>query len=101
MLRIDAVLRRTGTPQRRIGRLIFGDLELDEDAYRSGAASEEIALSPTEFRLLRYLMLNQDRVVSKTQILDHVWDYDFVGDPTPSRPTSATCARSWTTRTPS
>ena len=42
---------------------------------------EEITLSPTEFRLLRYLMLNRNRVVSKNQILDHAWDYEFAGDP--------------------
>jgi two-component system OmpR family response regulator len=82
VLRIEAVLRRTRTPQEETHqKLICGDLVLDEDAYRVWRNEVEVALSPTEFRLLRYLMLNRDRVVSKTQILDHVWDYEFAGDP--------------------
>ena len=56
------------------------DLELDEDAHRVIRAGEEVSLSPTEFNLLRFLMLNQGRVMSKAQILDHVWQYDFGGD---------------------
>ena len=59
----------------------MGDLTLDNDAYRVWRGDEEVSLSPTEFRLLRYLMLNRNRVVSRNQILDHVWDYEFVGDP--------------------
>jgi two-component system OmpR family response regulator len=79
MLRIDAVLRRgRQTPSTR---LTVGDVVLDEEAYRVWRSDDEIALSPTEFRLLRYLMLNRNRVVSKGQILDHVWDYQFAGDP--------------------
>jgi two-component system OmpR family response regulator len=81
VLRIEAVLRRTRTPETAHQRLVCGDLVLDEDAYRVWRSDAEITLSPTEFRLLRYLMLNHDRVVSKTQILDHVWDYEFAGDP--------------------
>lgn len=82
VLRIEAVLRRTRTPQEETHpKLICGDLVLDEDAYRVWRSDAEVTLSPTEFRLLRYLMLNRDRVVSKTQILDHVWDYEFAGDP--------------------
>jgi two-component system, OmpR family, response regulator len=82
MLRVTAVLRRSASGQEAgPSRLVCGDLVLDEDAYRVWRASEEISLSPTEFRLLRYLMLNRGRVVSKAQILDHVWDYDFMGDP--------------------
>ena len=80
MLRIDAILRRTGNPQPESARLTAGDVSLDQDAYRVWRGDEEISLSPTEFRLLRYLMQNQDRVVSKNQILDHVWDYEYVGD---------------------
>jgi len=80
MLRIDAILRRTGTQQPESARLTAGDVSLDQDAYRVWRGDEEISLSPTEFRLLRYLMQNQDRVVSKNQILDHVWDYEYVGD---------------------
>ncbi|HYP61756.1 MAG TPA: response regulator transcription factor [Thermomicrobiales bacterium] len=80
MLRIDAILRRTGNQQPESARLTAGDVSLDQDAYRVWRGDEEISLSPTEFRLLRYLMQNQDRVVSKNQILDHVWDYEYVGD---------------------
>jgi two-component system, OmpR family, response regulator len=79
MLRIEAVLRRNRTTAP--SRLSVGDIVLDEDAYRVWRGDEEITLSPTEFRLLRYLMLNRNRVVSKNQILDHAWDYEFAGDP--------------------
>ncbi|MCC6792979.1 MAG: response regulator transcription factor [Thermomicrobiales bacterium] len=81
VLRIDAVLRRSRVQEESHQKLVCGDLVLDEDAYRVWRHDSEIQLSPTEFRLLRYLMLNRDRVVSKTQILDHVWDYEFAGDP--------------------
>ncbi len=81
VLRIEAVLRRTLGQDEERSRLVVGDLTLDNDSYRVWRGGEEIALSPTEFRLLRYLMLNRDRVVSRNQILDHVWDYEFVGDP--------------------
>jgi two-component system, OmpR family, response regulator len=80
MLRIDAILRRTGNQQPESARLTAGDVSLDQDAYQVWRGNEEISLSPTEFRLLRYLMQNQERVVSKNQILDHVWDYEYVGD---------------------
>lgn len=81
VLRIEAVLRRTQSQSGERNRLAVGDLTLDSDAYRVWRGGDEVALSPTEFRLLRYLMLNRDRVVSRNQILDHVWDYEFVGDP--------------------
>jgi len=83
LLRIEAVLRRSGGHGQEAApsRLVCGDLVLDEDACQVWRGRVEVALSPTEFRLLRYLMLNRDRVVSKTQILDHVWDYGFAGDP--------------------
>ena len=54
---------------------------LDEDAHRVWLAGDLVALSPTEFRLLRYLIMNAERVVSKSQILSHVWGYDYDGDP--------------------
>nr|WP_155371790.1 response regulator transcription factor [Catellatospora vulcania] len=77
--RIRAVLRRTsgetGSP-----RLTFADLELDEETHEVRRAGNLVQLSPTEFKLLRYLMLNPNRVLSKAQILDHVWNYDFRGD---------------------
>jgi two-component system OmpR family response regulator len=77
--RIRAVLRRTnGDPGPN--RLIFADLELDEETHEVMRGGQTVALSPTEFKLLRYLMLNAGRVLSKAQILDHVWNYDFRGD---------------------
>lgn len=80
--RIRAVLRRTGRPAGSDddGVLRYADLELDEDAHEVRRAGREIDLSPTEFKLLRYLMLNAGRVLSKTQILDHVWEYGWGGD---------------------
>jgi two-component system OmpR family response regulator len=81
LLRIEAVLRRSRTQEEVTSRIVCGDVVLDEAAFRVWRGDEEIALSPTEFRLLRYLMLNRERVVSKQQILDHVWDYEYVGDP--------------------
>jgi two-component system OmpR family response regulator len=81
LLRIEAVLRRTNQSHEESTRLTCGDLTLDDESYRVWRGKDEIALSPTEFRLLRYLLLNQGRVVSKHQILDHVWHYDFGGDP--------------------
>ncbi len=77
--RIDAVLRRT-RPQLASVVVRCADLELDEDAHRVTRAGVEIALSPTEFNLLRFMLANQGRVLSRAQILDHVWDYDFDGD---------------------
>ena len=77
--RITAVLRRAGadTGDRE---LRCADLVMDDDAHLVTRDDVEIALSPTEYNLLRYLLVNQGRVVSKAQILDHVWDYDFGGD---------------------
>ncbi|HEU4426295.1 MAG TPA: response regulator transcription factor [Pilimelia sp.] len=77
--RIRAVLRRTAGEQLP-PRLAFADLELDEETHEVYRAGQRIQLSPTEFKLLRYLMLNPNRVLSKAQILDHVWNYDFRGD---------------------
>jgi len=80
--RVRAVLRRTnGTgPGAGSSRLTFADLELDEDTREVWRGQEAIELTATEFKLLRYLMLNARRVLSKAQILDHVWQYDFGGD---------------------
>ncbi|MGO1200453.1 MAG: response regulator transcription factor [Brachybacterium sp.] len=80
--RIRAVLRRThgGTEATVDSALVVADLRLDEDSHEVHRADVNIELSPTEFKLLRYLMLNSGRVVSKTQILDHVWDYDWSGE---------------------
>jgi two-component system OmpR family response regulator len=79
--RIRAVLRRTGVvADTGSARLVFHDLEMDEDSHEVRRDGRLVELSPTEFKLLRYLMLNPNRVLSKAQILDHVWDYDFGGD---------------------
>lgn len=78
--RIRAVLRRTTQGDEEPSRLVFADLELDEETHEVYRAGQRVQLSPTEFKLLRYLMLNANRVLSKAQILDHVWKYDFRGD---------------------
>ncbi|TAK68272.1 MAG: response regulator transcription factor [Actinomycetota bacterium] len=80
--RVRSVLRRTrhGPAGASPSVLCFADLELDDDIHEVRRAGRVVELSPTEFALLRYLLLNAGRVVSKTQILDHVWRYDFGGD---------------------
>ncbi len=78
--RVRAVLRRGGQVEQP-ARLEFADLEMDEDTHEVWRGGEPIELSATEFNLLRYLLLNARRVVSKAQIVDHVWRYDFGGDP--------------------
>jgi two-component system OmpR family response regulator len=82
VLRIRAILRRTrqAPPDTADAVLRFADLELDEDAHEVHRGPHRIDLSPTEFTLLRFLMVNAGRVVSKAQILDRVWSYDFGGD---------------------
>ena len=80
-LRIGALLRRTRTSDDRpTTRLRYRDLEMDEDRHQVWRDGRQVSLSPTEFRLIRYLLLNAERVLSKQQILDHVWQYDFNGD---------------------
>jgi two-component system, OmpR family, response regulator len=79
--RIRAVLRRTrGTEVGGSPRLTFADLEMDEDTREVWRGETRVELTATEFKLLRYLLLNARRVLSKSQILDHVWEYDFDGD---------------------
>ncbi|GLW26139.1 DNA-binding response regulator [Microbispora triticiradicis] len=79
--RIRAVLRRAaGDPLPVPPRLTFADIELDEESHEVWRGGHVVSLSPTEFKLLRYFMVNAGRVLSKAQILDHVWDYDFRGD---------------------
>ena len=79
--RIRAILRRfaveesAATPQ-----LSFADITLDEETHEVWKGGALVALSPTEFKLLRYFMQNAGRVLSKAQILDHVWQYDFAGE---------------------
>ena len=76
--RIRALLRRTEAAEE--GPMTFADLELDDDLHEVRRGGTAIDLTATEFRLLRYLMQNAPRVLSKAQILDHVWNYDFGGD---------------------
>jgi two-component system OmpR family response regulator len=76
--RVHAVLRRTRGDTGKVLR--FADVELDEDTYEVSRSGERIELTPTEFSLLRFLLSNPRRVLSKRQILDHVWQYDFGGD---------------------
>jgi two-component system, OmpR family, response regulator len=80
LARIRAVLRRGRGEPEPGSRLAVADLELDEDSHQVWRAGTEVALSPNEFKLLRYLMINAGRVLSRAQILDHVWDYSFDGD---------------------
>ncbi len=78
--RIRTILRRTGLAEEDSKRLVFEDLELDEDTREVSRAGRPIELTATEYRLLRYLMLNGRRVLTRSQLLDHVWEYDFGGD---------------------
>jgi two-component system OmpR family response regulator len=78
--RIRTVLRRSGAASPESALLRFEDLELDEDTMEVTRGGELIDLTATEYRLLRYLMLNPRRVMTRAQLLDHVWDYDFGGD---------------------
>lgn len=78
--RTEAVLRRAGAARSAAAVYECADLVMDDDAHRVTRAGDEVALSPTEYNLLRYLLVNQGRVLSKSQILDHVWKYDFGGD---------------------
>jgi len=77
--RIRAILRRTHGPTEQ-DRLVLDDLEMDETAHEVFRGGTPIEFTPTEFALLRYFLLNPRRVLSKEQILDHVWHYDFGGD---------------------
>jgi two-component system OmpR family response regulator len=78
--RVRAVLRRAGVDEGSSARITFADLEMDDDTREVWRGSTPIELTATEYKLLRYLLLNARRVLSKAQILDHVWNYDFGGD---------------------
>ncbi len=78
--RIRTILRRTGLAEEDSNRLVFEDLELDEDTREVSRGGRPIELTATEYRLLRYMMINGRRVLTRSQILDHVWEYDFGGD---------------------
>jgi len=81
VMRVRAILRRgasrNGADERR---LQFADVEMDVEAHRAWRDGTELQLTATEFRLLRMFLMNPERVMSKSQILDHVWHYDFDGD---------------------
>lgn len=78
--RVHAILRRLGKEDLDTGILAFADIELDENAHEVVRAGQIIPLTATEFNLMRFFMLNPRHVLSKAQILDHVWHYDFGGD---------------------
>jgi two-component system OmpR family response regulator len=78
--RVRTILRRTGLAEPDSGRLVFEDLELDEETREVTRGGTIVDLTATEYRLLRYLMLNPRRVLTRAQLLEHVWKYDFGGD---------------------
>jgi two-component system OmpR family response regulator len=81
--RLRVILRRAGKgggSEPRNSRLSFADIELDEETHEVWKAGQSVSLSPTEFTLLRYFVINAGTVLSKPKILDHVWRYDFGGD---------------------
>ena len=80
IVRTRAILRRVHEIQQDSGVLRCDDLVLDEDQHEVSRGGQVVELTPTEFKLLHYLLLNSDRVVSKVQILDRVWQYDFDGN---------------------
>jgi two-component system, OmpR family, response regulator len=81
MARVRVVLRRHGNaPESENGKLSLADLELDDEAHEVRRHGQVVELTNTEYRLLRYLLVNAGRVLTRSQILDHVWHYDFGGD---------------------
>ncbi len=77
--RISAILRRTGKDQTQ-SQIVVGELTINEEAHEVTVSGKPVELSPTEYQLLRYLATNPNRVLTKAQILDHVWEYDFNGE---------------------
>lgn len=80
MARIAAIMRRTGKDANPGSIIRVGELEINEDAHEVSVGGQLVDLSPTEYQLLRYLANNPNRVLTKAQILDHVWEYDFNGE---------------------
>ncbi|WP_138999525.1 response regulator transcription factor [Rhodococcus zopfii] len=80
--RLRTILRRAGkvSEAERSSRITFADIELDDETHEVWKAGKPVALSPTEFTLLRYFLVNAGTVLSKPRILDHVWNYDFDGE---------------------
>jgi two-component system OmpR family response regulator len=81
VLRVEAVLRRGQSRSDGRARLTVGDVTLDDDAHRVWRGEREVELSPTEYRLLRLLMRNAGRVLSRAQIIEQVWDYGYSIEP--------------------
>jgi len=80
VVRVETVLRRAGATRQDESVMACADLVMDDEAHRVTRAGDEVALTPTEYNLLRHLLANQGRVLSKAQILSSVWHYDFGGD---------------------
>jgi len=77
--RINAIMRRTGKDG-ALSQIVVGELTINEEAHEVSVSGQAVELSPTEYQLLRYLATNPNRVLTKAQILDHVWEYDFNGE---------------------
>jgi two-component system OmpR family response regulator len=80
MARVSAIMRRTGKDSGAGSVINVGELSINEDAHEVSVNEQFVDLSPTEYQLLRYLATNPNRVLTKAQILDHVWEYDFNGE---------------------
>jgi two-component system OmpR family response regulator len=80
MARISAIMRRTSKDGQDGSMITVGELSINEDAHEVIVGAQVVDLSPTEYQLLRYLATNPNRVLTKAQILDHVWEYDFNGE---------------------
>ena len=80
MARVSAIMRRTGKDSSAGSVINVGELSINEDAHEVSVNEQFVDLSPTEYQLLRYLATNPNRVLTKAQILDHVWEYDFNGE---------------------
>ena len=80
MARISAIMRRTSKDGQDGSMITVGELSINEDAHEVNVGAQVVDLSPTEYQLLRYLATNPNRVLTKAQILDHVWEYDFNGE---------------------
>jgi two-component system OmpR family response regulator len=81
VLRVDAVLRRGRGRTNERARMTVADIVLDDDQHRVWRGEREVELSPTEYRLLRFLMMNAGRVLSRPQIIEHVWDFGYAIEP--------------------
>lgn len=80
LARLQAILRRSSATEAQASVVRVGELEINEDAHEVTVGGTVVELSPTEYQLLRYLAVNANRVLTKAQILDHVWEYDFNGE---------------------